>query len=107
MLFVIPSPIIASPKMIPKIGPGITKTCAYDVIALNAGIIKMIPLTASNPDIKNDLFFHAITNAAVDNIIATRLRRGVGPSFVITATLPTAFVITIASVAAARLAANR
>ena len=65
----------------PSIGPGSTITAKYPV-AISEGIIKMIPLTASSPTTRNDLWFHDTTNAAVANptaLIGTTGTNHAGP----------------------------
>ena len=75
-------------------------------IEFRAGTMKMMPLAASNPATRYDLCYHDTTNAAVASTIAARLSTGVGPTFSTTATFPTAFIRTKASVAAASSTGN-
>ncbi|MDQ3903285.1 MAG: hypothetical protein M3247_06575, partial [Thermoproteota archaeon] len=63
MPFATPRPNIASPKIIPSIGPGNMITSKEYPMAFRAGTIKMIPLADSNPASTYDLIFHDTANA--------------------------------------------
>ena len=69
MLFATPSPKMPSPIITPSIGPGTAMTAKYPV-APRAADVNMMPLVASNPATRYDLWFHDTAKAAEASTIA-------------------------------------